>query len=169
MARGVLHHVSLEVSDIARARYFYDRFLVPMGIRRFVAADSYLGYTDGEMTIWLLRSPKPRIHRTAPSGEEEVVAEHLAFRLPSADDVRSHEADLARAELYPIFRGEEHPEFRKGYFSASWVDPDGIVLELYAFPSRRAAPKRGARPSQKRPRGSSRPVRHAKSRRRRGR
>jgi len=30
-----------------------------------------------------------------------------------------------------VFRGEEHPEFRAGYFSATWVDPDQIVLEVY--------------------------------------
>ena len=134
MARGVLHHVSLEVSDIARARFFYDRFLLPMGYRRFVASDDYLGFTDGGMTIWLLKSPRPRIRRHPHSGDEEVIAEHLAFRLPSAGAVRAHESDLSKSELYPIFPSEEHPEFRAGYFSATWVDPDGIVLELYSVP-----------------------------------
>ncbi|MCI4357673.1 MAG: hypothetical protein L3J95_04820 [Thermoplasmata archaeon] len=164
MVHGVLHHVSLEITDVVRAQFFYDRFLVPMGFRRFVIADAYLGYTDGTMTLWLLKSPKPRIHRHPPTGEEEIIAEHLAFRLPSTDAVRAREQTLEREELYPIFRGEEHPEFRPGYFSATWVDPDGIALELYAFEERRrkarrpvrAKPRRAARPTSARPRAGHR-------------
>ncbi|HEV2165570.1 MAG TPA: hypothetical protein VGS23_01120 [Thermoplasmata archaeon] len=163
MARGVLHHVSLEISDVPRAQYFYDRFLVPMGFRRFVGTDAYLGYTDGAMTLWLLKSPKPRVHRHPPSGDEEVIAEHLAFRLPSSDEVRAREAALSREELYPFFRAEEHPEFRRGYFSASWVDPDGIVLELYAFSEGKARSPRTGRAAARRPtRTSARPRRAAR-------
>ena len=151
MARGVLHHVSLEITDVARAQFFYDRFLVPMGFRRFVSEDAYLGYTDGTMTLWLLKSARPRIHRHPPSVEEEVIAEHLAFRLPSSNDVRAREEALSREELYPFFRAEEHPEFRRGYFSASWVDPDGIVLELYAFSEGRTKSRRPSRAPARRP------------------
>jgi catechol 2,3-dioxygenase-like lactoylglutathione lyase family enzyme len=159
MARGLLHHVSLEISDVVRAQFFYDRFLVPLGFKRFVAADAYLGYTDGGLTLWLLKSPKPRIHRHPPSGEEEVIAEHLAFRVPSAGAVREREQALAREEIYPLFAGEEHPEFRPGYFSAVWVDPDGIVLELYAFEEKgRGRPRRPARSARARPKRARRPA-----------
>jgi catechol 2,3-dioxygenase-like lactoylglutathione lyase family enzyme len=163
MARGLLHHVSLEISDVVRAQFFYDRFLVPLGFKRFVAADAYLGYTDGGLTLWLLKSPKPRIHRHPPSGEEEVIAEHLAFRVPSAGAVREREQALAREEIYPLFAGEEHPEFRPGYFSATWVDPDGIALEIYAVPQGRA---RTARPRRRAARPRARPTRARRAGRR---
>ncbi len=164
MVRGALHHVSLEVSDIARARFFYDRFLLPLGYRRFATDPTYLGYTDGALTLWLLKSHRPRVHRKAPDGDEEVIAEHLAFRLPSPSAVTAREAELTRAEIYPFFRGEEHPEFSAGYFSASWVDPDGIVLELYAMGGTRASRRsrtpgtraRAARPTRKRARAPRR-------------
>ncbi len=159
MTRGPLHHVSLEISDVVRAQFFYDRFLLPLGFKRFVASDAYLGYTDGGMTLWLLKSPKPRIHRHPPSGDEEVIAEHLAFRVPSAGSVREREKALAQAEIYPIFPGEEHPEFRAGYFSAVWVDPDGIVLELYAVEGKGGGPhRRSARSGRARAKRARRPA-----------
>lgn len=126
-----LRHLSLEVGDIARTKWFYDRFLGQLGFRRFVEEAGYVAYTDGDLTLWLIHERSPRIRRRAPTGDEEVIAEHLAFHVDSAARVSAIEAALAQSEVYPVFRGEEHPEFRAGYFSATWVDPDQIVLEVY--------------------------------------
>ena len=162
-AKATLRHISLEIADAQRSRVFYDRFLPPLGFRRFAAEAEYLGYTDGTMTVWLLRSHAPRIRRRPPTGEEEVIAEHIAFHLPSASSVRSIEAALLRQELYPFFRGEVHPEFRPGYFSATWLDPDGVALELYAIGEGRSA-RRPAR-ARRKPHRATRPARAARRRR----
>jgi hypothetical protein len=137
-ASVTLRHLSLEVSEIARTTWFYDRFLGELGFRRFVQEPTYVAYTNGDLTIWLLKDRSPRIRRRPPTGEEEVIAEHLAFHVESAERVTAIETKLARSELYPVFRGEEHPEFRPGYFSATWTDPDQIVLEVYSIPASRA-------------------------------
>ncbi|MCI4370073.1 MAG: hypothetical protein L3J81_01940 [Thermoplasmata archaeon] len=138
---ATLHHVSLEVTDIARTTWFYDRFLGELGFRRFVQEADYVAYTGDGLTIWLIKVRAPRIRRRPPTGDEEVIAEHLAFHVDSAARVSEVEAKLATSELYPIFRGEEHPEFRPGYFSATWVDPDAIVLEVYTIAASRARAK----------------------------
>lgn len=165
MPKGVLHHLSLEVSDIARAKWFYDRFLTPIGFRRFADDADYLGYTDGGLTVWLLKSRRPRIHRKPPVGDEEVIAEHIAFRLPSAAAVAERAQALQREEIIPFFPPEDHPEFAEGYHSATWADPDGIVLELYAV--NRASKRSGGarRKTAARP-GRSRAARPARSGRR---
>jgi catechol 2,3-dioxygenase-like lactoylglutathione lyase family enzyme len=163
MAPSTLHHLSLEVGDLERTRFFYDRFLVPLGFRRFTQGPAYLGYTDGTVTVWLLKGRTPRIRRHPPVGDEEVIAEHLAFRLPSAAAVKAREGALAAAELYPFFPGEEHPEFRPGYFSATWVDPDGIALEIYAVPEGRA---KTPRPRRRTSRTRARPTRARRAGRR---
>lgn len=129
--RAVLRHVSLEAHDIERSRWFYDRFLVRIGFRRFAQDAAYLGYTDGTLTVWVLKGLRPRVERRPPTGQEEVIADHLAFWVPSAAEVASIQADLEKQEVYPTFRAEEHPEFRPGYFSATWADPDQAVLEIY--------------------------------------
>src|SRR5690242_11042390 len=98
-----IRHLSLEVSDVARTTWFYDRFLAELGYRRFVADAGYVAYTDGDVTLWLIHERSPRIHRRPPTGEEEVIAEHLAFHVDSAERVSAIEAKLAKSELYPIF------------------------------------------------------------------
>jgi catechol 2,3-dioxygenase-like lactoylglutathione lyase family enzyme len=150
MAGGTtLRHLSLEVSDIARTSWFYDRFLGQLGFREFVKDADYVAYTDGDMTVWLIHERSPRIRRKPPTGEEEVVAEHLAFHVDSPARVKAIEDALAKAEIYALFRTEEHPEFRAGYVSASWVDPDNIVLEVYTVPPRKARAR--SKPAKKTP------------------
>lgn len=157
-ARAELHHISLEIRDTAATQWFYDRFLGQLGFRRFASEPTYLAYTDGTLTFWLMCPRNPRIRREPPNPEDEVVPEHLAFRVGSRDEVSRIEAELQRQGVYPLFRAEEHPEFRPGYFSASWVDPDQMVLEVYTTPAARAAGKRTSRrkatPKRAKPRGS---------------
>jgi hypothetical protein len=129
--KAVLKHLALEVSEIARTKWWHDRVLGRLGFRRFVENAGYLGYTNGATSLWLIRPTPGRVHRKPPTGDEEVIADHLAFEVASAEEVRRVQDDLARQEIYPIFRMAEHPEFSPGYVSATWVDPDQIVVEVY--------------------------------------
>jgi catechol 2,3-dioxygenase-like lactoylglutathione lyase family enzyme len=144
--RVVLKHVSLEVREVERTKAFHDRFLGSLGLRRFVDDKEYIGYTNGAFTLWFLEGRPSRVKRHPIGGDEEVVAEHLAFEVGSAEEVRTVQSELEGKELYPTFRAEEHPEFTAGYFSATWVDPDEIVLEVYAVdPGSAARPRKVAR------------------------
>ena len=137
-------HICIEVSDLDRSGSFYDRFLGRLGFHRFVRETDYAGYANGELSVWVIREPRGRIRRHPISGEEEVVAEHFAFLLPSPAEVESVQSDLERAELYPVFRYAEHPEFRPGYVSVSWADPDNVILEVYHVPApKRTRPRAG--------------------------
>jgi hypothetical protein len=157
--RAELRHVVLEISDPNHSKWFHDRVLGRLGFRRFVEDPGYLGYTNGTTTLWLIRPTSSRIHRKPPTGDEEVISDHLAFEVPSAEEVQRVQDDLARQEIYPIFRAAEHPEFRPGYVSATWVDPDQIVFEVYSVPPPR---KRGAKaPPAKRP--ARKPVRRRRA------
>ena len=147
MTKSVLGHLNIEIRDTKRSEWYYDRFLGRLGFRRFVRDPSYVAYTNDSLSIWLIRNSSGRISRRPLTGDEEVVAEHLAFRVASAAELASIEADLQRQELYPTFRMEEHPEFRPGYVSATWVDPDNVVLEIYAISTKRPPKHRPARRS----------------------
>src|ERR1700686_2354246 len=97
--RAELRLVSIESTDIVRAEAFYDVFLGRIGFRRFVREPTYVGYTDGTLTFWVLHGA--RVHRDPPTGDEEVIADHLAFWLPSAKEVAAVQADLEHAEIHP--------------------------------------------------------------------
>ena len=140
-----LRHVSIEVRDVLRSEAFYDAFLGRLGFRRFVREPTYLGYTNGTLTFWVLHGAPPRVHRNFPTGEEEVIADHFAFWVPSPAEVEAIQSDLLRREVYPLVRSAERPEFRPGYVSAIWSDPDGVVLEVYTTAPARTARRRGAK------------------------
>jgi len=137
-----LHHVALEVHDLVRSEWFYDRFLGRLGFRRFAREATYLAYSNGTLTLWLMRPRNPRIRRNPPDPEDEVIPEHLAFRVSSREEVARIESDLGREGIFPLFRTEEHPQFRAGYVSATWVDPNEVVIEVYTVPAARRAPSR---------------------------
>lgn len=146
-AAAEIRHISFEVEDIRKARWYHDRFLGRLGFHRFADDPTYLGYSNGSQTFWLLQSNAPRIRRRPPTGDEEVIAEHVAFKVGSGAEVAKIQGDLAQQEIYPIFRCEEHPEFAPGYVSATWVDSDKIVLEVYSVPEPK---KRAARAAHRR-------------------
>lgn len=150
-----LGHVGIEVRDIRPSRWFYDRFLVRLGFPRFVQGPDYAGYGRGDFAVWVVQPDHARVRRRPIEVEEEVVADHIAFRVGSAADVAAVQADLERQELFPTFRCEEHPEFAPGYVSASWVDPDQTVLEVYFVPPPKPKAVR-RRPAPKPPRRSRR-------------
>ncbi|MGI0132731.1 MAG: VOC family protein [Thermoplasmata archaeon] len=137
-----LRHVSIEVHDIPVARAFYDAFLGRLGFRRFVHEPTYLGYTNGSLTFWVLHGAPLRVRRAPPTGEEEVIADHFAFWVPNASTVEAIQNDLIQREVYPLVRSAERPEFRPGYVSAIWSDPDGVVLEVYTTGATKARPRR---------------------------
>jgi catechol 2,3-dioxygenase-like lactoylglutathione lyase family enzyme len=144
-----LGHVCVEVRDIRPSLWFYDRFLGRLGFPKFVEDADYAGYGRGDFAVWVIRPSYERVRRRPVKDDEEVVAEHLAFRVDTAADVARVQEDLERQEIYPTYRCEEHPEFAPGYVSATWVDPDQNVLEVYYThppkPKRQGKPKATAK------------------------
>lgn len=157
MTTATLHHVAIEVTDIRRAAAFYDAVLGRLGLKRFTQGEGYGGWANDSLSVWVIEGHPARVRRHPVTGDEEVVADHLGFRVGSATEVEAVQADLEAKGIFPVFRGEEHPEFSSGYFSATWADPDGAVLEIYYVPvkprRRGRTGARKARPKARRRRG----------------
>ncbi|MCI4346540.1 MAG: VOC family protein [Thermoplasmata archaeon] len=142
-----LGHLSLEVADLDRSVPFYDRLLSRIGFRRSSRAPEHAVYRSDFLSVWLLRGSPPRVTRTPPTGEEPVLAEHIAFRVESPARLLRIERGLEREGIYPLFYGEERPELRSGYIATTWLDPDGFALELFAVqPPKGAAAPRARKP-----------------------
>jgi hypothetical protein len=131
------------VADLDRSVPFYDRLLSRIGFKRASRAPEHAVYRSEFLSVWLLRGSPPRVTRTPPTGEEPVLAEHIAFRVESPERLLRIERGLEREGIYPLFFGEERPELRAGYISSTWLDPDGFALELFALrpAAVKAAPK----------------------------
>ena len=138
-----LAHVNLEVTNLARARTFYDRVLPLLGFRRLPLSDAaWLGYRKRRMTLWITVSRPARTSRHAPhaptNGATDPISDHLGFRVPSSKRVKEIEATLRGRGLTPVYGLDKVATTGKSwYVSCAFRDPDNNVVEIYTVASRR--------------------------------
>ena len=90
--------------------------------------------TTKNFSVWIGELKEPRISRKAPTGEEEVVFDHIAIHVKDKDAVYGIEEVMKKAGFLALFPGQEHPQFRSGYFAVSFCDPDNYVIEICTVP-----------------------------------
>jgi len=115
----VIHHVSLEVSDLERSGRFYDAVLHPLGWRRHVDSD--------ERAAWGIVRPIFYVveRRGARAG-----GGHVCF---AANGISAVKAGWeGGVEAGGINQGDpgQRPEYGPTYYSAYLRDPDGHRIEI---------------------------------------
>ena len=129
---GRVHHVFINVTDMDRARTFYDWLMPQLGYAT--------GHGDGRVHGWLspggsfwIKAAAARLAADAFHKDRVGLAE-VAF----AAETRAQVDALARAlgaRGVPILdRPREYPEYVPGYYAVFFTDPDGIKLELVHIP-----------------------------------
>ncbi len=137
-----LGHVNLEVTDLRRARRFYDRFLPVLGFTPARPVDPFwLGYRHGRLAIWVTVSRPRRVRRLLPhvptDGVRDPISDHLGFHAPSVKRVRELEAALRRRGFRPVYAtAKQRAHGPTWYTSNAWRDPDNNVLEIYTVSRR---------------------------------
>lgn len=123
----MLDHISITVSDLARAQPFWDAVMAALLVPCVARNERQLGYglrnrpeDDGHSYISIFQN---RDAALVPDNR------HWCFRAPSRDAVDAfHAAGLAsggRCDGPPGLRGDYHP----GYYAAFLRDPDGNRVE----------------------------------------
>jgi catechol 2,3-dioxygenase-like lactoylglutathione lyase family enzyme len=133
-AKGI-HHVDLAVADVERSLTFYLGLLGPLG---WVEEVRYPTYRGTEEVVYL-KDPTTGAMlglRPADGGGHryyDVGIEHLAFEVDSRDEVdAAHKrcvADGARIHFPP-----EEDRDVDGYYAFFAFDPDGMRMEVFAWP-----------------------------------
>ena len=123
----MIDHVSLAVSDLARAVAFYERVFAPLGMTRLVTRPAMVGFGKTYPEVWInLRVGMTRL--PADSGA------HICLRARSSAEVDAfHAAAMAAgatSESVPSLR----PHDRVRYYAAFIVDADGNRIEAVPFP-----------------------------------
>lgn len=118
----MLHHISLPVSDLGRARGFYDAVLGALGYRCVCEAAGFVGYgvEDGKDKL-ALKERRP----TIAAGE----GFHLALTAPSPEAVQRFYAAALRHGGTDNGPPGRRPRYGPGYYAAFVIDPDGHRLE----------------------------------------
>jgi catechol 2,3-dioxygenase-like lactoylglutathione lyase family enzyme len=131
----VLHHVTLDVSDLERSARFYEALLAPLGWRRIFADPDAVGYgffDDLLLVLAVGRRPQPGTGHfcVAATGTPAVKA---AFEAAVGAGGRSEGRPSPRQGYEP------------GYYSAYLRDPDGYRVEVAVrHPARMPAHERAA-------------------------
>lgn len=128
---SMIGHVGIEVGDIAKARPFYDSLAAGLGLKTVYESKETIGYGNKDYQIWLGLSEESRVRRRPPTGEEEVVAEHLAIWVSVKTEVDKVVRVMEERGIKPLFPPQECPQFAKGYYAASFCDPENYVIEVY--------------------------------------
>jgi catechol 2,3-dioxygenase-like lactoylglutathione lyase family enzyme len=120
----MINHLSIGISDIAKAKAFYDAVLQPLGYTRLSSGDTSLGYGKDSVVLWISHSKNP-VKSDPASGL------HFCFDAPNRRSVDAfHKAALAsggRDNGKPGLRAD----YGDNYYAAFVTDPDGYRLEAY--------------------------------------
>jgi len=130
-----LDHVYLAVTDLARARAFYDAVLGALEFERAeepIGGDSHLHYWNRalQLSIRPARTAGLRADPYAPG------LHHLCLQLRDRVAVDAAHAQL-RALGIAASAPRLYPEYNPDYYATFFEDPDGIRFELVARKARR--------------------------------
>ena len=115
----MIHHVSVDVSDLERSGQFYDAVVGALGWRRHVESDVRIGWGIVRPVLFAstVRSPGPA------SG-------HICLASPGISGVKgAWEAGVAAGGTDDGAPGQR-PEYGATYYSAYLLDPDGNRIEI---------------------------------------
>ncbi|MEQ1619271.1 MAG: VOC family protein [Terricaulis sp.] len=135
--RGAVHHIDLSVSDLARARPFYEAVLGFMG---YVAGEDYGARgqdydlrTDGRFcSIGVRVSEGPNAARAHDRYSPGL--HHLAWNAQSREDVDALHALLVRVGAHVLDPPADYPQYGDGYYAVFFADPDELKLEFVFKP-----------------------------------
>jgi catechol 2,3-dioxygenase-like lactoylglutathione lyase family enzyme len=122
----VIHHVSVGVNDLARARAFYDPVMESLGLRVMQERDTGVEYGAG---TFLFTANIPADGGTATPGN----GAHIAFAVEHQDMVDAfHRIALAHGGSDDGGPGVR-PHYDAHYYAAFVRDPDGNKIEAVTF------------------------------------
>ncbi len=122
----MLHHLSIGVKDLARAKKFYDAALKPFGGKLLNDYGSAVGYGTDSPTLWIMQVDKP----VAPEAKNGL---HLCFTAPSRKAVDAFHAAALQAGGKDNGKPGVRTDYSPDYYAAFAFDPDGYRLEAVCF------------------------------------
>ena len=129
---GTINHLRLTVSDVARAKAFYDPVMARLGYRLVEESRTRLAWASwaphGTLQWFIMsvsdpRSPNRSHDRYSPGFH------HLAWNVTSRDEVDAfYEFLVARG--VPILDPPAEYDYEPGYYAFFFSDPDDLKLEI---------------------------------------
>ena len=135
--QAIVGHVGIEVSSLGVSKKFYKALLEGLGFKVIMDSKDAAGFSNKNFQIWLAELTEPRVKRDTPTGEEFIVADHLAIFVHDRKTVDAIEKKMKTLGFEALFPCEEHPQFEPGYYAVSFCDPDNYVIDIYTRPGQK--------------------------------
>ena len=130
-AAGV-HHVIVNVTDLARSRPFYAWLMPRLGYPGAADHEGISGYFGEAGSFWVKQADD---HFAADRFDKDRVGLcEIAFRAGSRAQVDALARELAAKGVRILDAPREYPEYVPGYYAVFFADPDGMKLELVFIP-----------------------------------
>jgi glyoxylase I family protein len=131
--KTMVAHVVVSVGDIKKSRAFYDKVLGFLGFKLIASGRSLAGYGNGQMTFWLHAVPKTFAKQCFKRNRPGY--DHVALGAESRAQIDRMQCLLKKERFSILYPAAKHPEFTPDYYSVSFKDPDGTIIELVHPPS----------------------------------
>jgi glyoxylase I family protein len=131
-ASGQVHHVFLNVRDLARARAFYGRLMPRLGYSGVQESPGACGFLSPAGSVWIKQADAAFAGDTFH--KDRVGLCEVAFAAASRADVDALHRELAATGVPILHAPREYPEYVPGYYAVFFSDPDGIKLEFVHIP-----------------------------------
>jgi catechol 2,3-dioxygenase-like lactoylglutathione lyase family enzyme len=123
-------HIFLSVNRFADCVAFYDRLMPELGLQAVHRSREFVYYVGGRTAVGIAQATNPEPHDASRSG-----LHHLCFRARSREDIDELYGFLQELGAEMVRAPEEGP-WAPGYYSLSFLDPDGIRLEVNHVPGK---------------------------------
>jgi catechol 2,3-dioxygenase-like lactoylglutathione lyase family enzyme len=126
-------HVILRVNSMEACTAFYDRLMPFLGLTTVLHTDEFVYYVGGRTALGIRRAAPE--HAGAKFAETAPGIDHLCFRARSREDVDAAYALVSEIGA-EVTRAPEEGPWAPGYYSLSFLDPEGIRLEINHVPGK---------------------------------
>jgi catechol 2,3-dioxygenase-like lactoylglutathione lyase family enzyme len=126
-------HVILRVNRMAACALFYDQLMPFLGLQTVLHSDQFVYYVGGRTALGI--RPSAPEYAGVEHVETAPGIDHLCFRARSREDVDAVHS-LVEEIGAEIVRAPEEGPWAPGYYSTSFLDPEGIRLEVNHVPGK---------------------------------
>ncbi len=124
---ALIDHLTLNVSDYARSKAFYEKALAPLGVQPIMEYGPACGFgRDRKPDFWIGQGPTSF---QKPEHLVRITPAHVAFSARSREEVRAFHAAALAAGGTDFGAPGLRPEYHASYYGAFVLDPDGHDIE----------------------------------------
>ncbi|NYF29170.1 MULTISPECIES: VOC family protein [unclassified Microbacterium] len=133
---ALLDHLGITVTDLERGRAQFHPVLSALGYVSGGANDHSISWNNGDETEIILYTWDDD---ATPHRHGRVGWQHIAFAVPSREDVERLHAIAEDSGWTAVREPKEYPRYSERYFASFVEDPDGIRIEFMYNPPREAS------------------------------